>query len=74
MAAWAFECLLCKTSQQSCLAPGELGESKWEAAWLGAGRTVWNRARCICLILQQAFPEPCGERNTWETWPLSPGQ
>lgn len=36
MAAWAFECLLCKASQKSYLAPGKLGESEWEGRLAGS--------------------------------------
>lgn len=39
MAAWAFECLLCKASLKSYLAPGKLGESEWEGRLAGS-RTI----------------------------------
>lgn len=39
MAAWAFECLLCKASQKSYLAPGKLGESEWVGRLAGS-RTI----------------------------------
>lgn len=47
MAAWAFECLLCKASQKSYLAPGKLGESEWE------GRLAGSRTIGLTLVLMQ---------------------
>lgn len=41
MAAWAFECLLCRASQKSCLAPRELGASWWEDGLAG------SRTNCL---------------------------
>ena len=43
MAAWAFECLLCKASQKSYLAPGKLGESEWEGRLAGSRTSSLTR-------------------------------